>query len=697
MAADDYLEVLRALRELPFGVGRRLLVDVLRGNEREMVTRSRLHRLAAFGALSGYDAAEIEAMIERLAANRLLEQAALPHKQYVKVYALTAAGKAELAEPRLAATSVQGRVLPAAAITEQERKLFAAFDFFLRDYTDEQKKAITSAAERILCVAGAGSGKTLTLTKRIEFLVRFRSIKPERILAITFTRKARKEMEERLAAAGIAQVQVETFNSFCEKALLRHTGLAYGKEVRVLSFGERVRLLRESIEKIGRRADEVLLRFYSFAQRRGKTDEELFYRFVYDCFSVLEHRKTTGKQLADFSQKRGIAAPDRANAQLVHQICTAMQEAMGQQGLRDYADQLLDALRLFAEHPETMPRYEHVLVDEYQDVNAQQVRLLEALGAPNLFCVGDPRQSIFGWRGSTVQFLLEFPQRFGSSEVVHLSRNYRSGKELVELMNAAIRTLRLPDIEAAQDGGKVVLVPCDDEEGERAFAMQKILENGVARNEIFVLARTNRQLDELQAALRAAGIPHLVRSEDQRSERVARQDEVTLATVHAIKGMEASLVLVIGCSSLYFPCKASDHPIIDLVKELDYDREEEERRLFYVAISRAKEQLYLLYAGNLTRFVTPEMQALMEKDTEGAPIAEDAFDRLKQWRNRLAQETGVPAYVILSNDTLLEIAARKPETAAELEQIRGIGPVKLQKYGKGVLDALWLGASPSTS
>ena len=139
MAADDYLEVLRALRELPFGVGRRLLVDVLRGNEREMVTRSRLHRLAAFGALSGYDAAEIEAMIERLAANRLLEQAALPHKQYVKVYALTAAGKAELAEPRLAATSVQGRVLPAAAITEQERKLFAAFDFFLRDYTDEQK------------------------------------------------------------------------------------------------------------------------------------------------------------------------------------------------------------------------------------------------------------------------------------------------------------------------------------------------------------------------------------------------------------------------------------------------------------------------------------------------------------------------------------------------------------------------------
>src|SRR3989344_1714795 len=174
-------------------------------------------------------------------------------------------------------------------------QLFKAFDFFLSRYNEQQKKAITSAASHILCVAGAGSGKTSVLTKRIEFLIRFRSVTPESILAITFTRKAREEMQKRLSSAGIDGVHVETFNYFCENLLRKYSGIVYSHEVSVLSYKDKVELIHQALKKDNKTMQQALDLYYP--PTKGKLADELARGFMNDCFTVLEYYKSEGKEI----------------------------------------------------------------------------------------------------------------------------------------------------------------------------------------------------------------------------------------------------------------------------------------------------------------------------------------------------------------------------------------------------------------
>ena len=148
--------------------------------------------------------------------------------------------------------------------------------------------------------------------------------------------------------------------------------------------------------------------------------------------------------------------------------------------------------------------------------------------------------------------------------------------------------------------------------------IKKIIESNISRNRIFVLARTNRQLNDLSRMMKTQKIKHIVRSDEIRRSITARKNDVTLATIHAIKGMEADMVFVIGCTGINFPCRGSEHPVIEMVKVDEYDKEEEERRLFYVAMSRAKNSLYLTYSGGKsTYFISSSMKRIIEeKPTE---------------------------------------------------------------------------------
>jgi DNA helicase-4 len=294
------------------------------------------------------------------------------------------------------------------------------------------------------------------------------------------------------------------------------------------------------------------------------------------------------------------------------------------QGLRDYTDQLIDATKFLKENPDKVPNFEHILVDEYQDVNAIQIELLGLLSsrddlgdslAENIFVVGDPRQAIFGWRGADINYILNFEKNYGVVEVIHLTKNYRSAREIVEFMNHSIGEMGLPDLEGHHDfKAKIKIVDFDSEEDERNFVVRKILESEIPRDEIFVLARTNRQLMELSQMLKQRGISHVVKTDEVRNPKAIAKGEVTLATIHAIKGLEARNVFVIGCNEQNFPCKASDHPAIEMVKEDNYDKHEEEKRLFYVAISRAKEVLYLTYSGKKpTYFINDEMVRIVDQ------------------------------------------------------------------------------------
>jgi DNA helicase-2/ATP-dependent DNA helicase PcrA len=265
--------------------------------------------------------------------------------------------------------------------------------------------------------------------------------------------------------------------------------------------------------------------------------------------------------------------------------------------------------------------------------------------------------------------------------------------------------MKLVDLDSEVSGEKdMELKNFVSEEMEFAYIVEKILSSSIPRKEIFVLARTNNKLNELSDKFNSLGISHVVKKEDSIYED-SWEDKITLATVHSIKGLEAEMVFVVGCTSNNFPCKGSEHPVIEIVKVEEYDKEEEEQRLFYVAMSRAKKSLYLTYTGKKpTYFITDEMFKLLGSENINLRIEEaqkeletqdssplkgdmngDVFDMLKGWRRVNSEKESVPAYCVLNDRTLKELAIKMPENLSEVESVNGIGPSKIEKYGEDIL------------
>jgi superfamily I DNA/RNA helicase len=696
-----YTRILRALMELPFQVGKNLLIDFLTGDySNKSISKNRLDELDNFDSLS-WDKSRVSGEIDRLISNGMIEMVQSDYNRFVKVLSLTIRGRNEITHPSLEAKRLGNRVgFNESKVSSEDKLRFLEFEDFLKMYNEEQKKAIISDAKNILCVAGAGSGKTTVLTKRIEFLVKHKGVTPEKILAITFTRKARLEMKRRLDELGVSGVKVHTFNSFCERILQKYGSEIYGRNVRVIGYGDKVLAMNMAVATLGLDMDSVIDEYFNAGQKKFRTSAQLSNAFMSDCFAVMDYFKVSGKK--DYDWSLDVSGKDRVNAERIYRITKYLREHMETQGLRDYSDQIIDTIKFFGDNPSGIPIFEHILVDEYQDVNAMQIELIGLLKPENLFVVGDPRQSIFGWRGSDLNYILNFEKDFGDAEVVHLKKNYRSFPGVVEFMNHAIRDMKLPDLVAHLKGeARIRIMDFSDEDSEREFVLREIEDSAVSLDEVFVLARTNKILLELSRAMSAKRISHVVRA-DESGGRVPANGErsedsrfgVTLATVHAIKGLEAKKVFVIGASETNFPCKTSDHPAVEMVKMDDYDREEEERRLFYVAISRAREELVVTYTKKPTYYITPAMRGLVGSKTKELGIGdlglgnvnEGLLGELKSWRSVLSEERGVPAYTILTNATIEEIAVKVPKSAEELIKISGIGPEKLMRYGKKILE-----------
>ncbi|MBD3310575.1 AAA family ATPase [Candidatus Woesearchaeota archaeon] len=685
----DYLLVLKALQEIPFGVGKKLLIDFLRGEEsNKSIDKNKLYNLPGYGSMA-YSKEELGQMIDSLITNSMIQMVSLPGNRFWKVMELTEKGLLEISEPTLYKKKLSySYEAIETEITDRDREVFAAFGDFLDRYNDEQKKAIICSKSHVLCIAGAGSGKTTVLAKRIEYLVRYRSVEQQKILAITFTRKARQEMMKRLP--DFHEVQIETFNSFCEKVLRKHNDKVYDRPVRVVTYRDKVMMLNRALSSLGFDMRKAIDAYFSPAQKRSKTSEQLARIFLNDCFFLRDHFKFKNTPIEesafDIADTR-----HTASARMMFGICSYIDAYMRKNGLRDFADQLMDAIAFFEAHPAEVPKFDHVLVDEYQDVNSTQIMLIDILSPKNLFCVGDPRQSIFGWRGSDIRHIIAFGDKYHGSETVTLKRNYRSTTPIVSLINESIRKMGLADLEADAEGEKdIKLLGFDTESAEFEFVMQAISASKLPGSEIFVLARTNRQLNELSALMKQRKIPHIIRSDELKRSVSAAKDDVTLATIHAIKGMEADAVFVIGCTSNNFPCRGSEHPVVEMIKMDEYDKEEEEKRLFYVAMSRARKSLYLSYHGKShTSFITEGMSDIIEgkvdKQEFSVVRSNDLLARLKGWRKHLSEKTGLPAYCILHDKTLNYIAMEMPLTRADLERIHGLGPAKIMKYGDEIL------------
>ncbi|MCK4729700.1 MAG: UvrD-helicase domain-containing protein [Candidatus Aenigmarchaeota archaeon] len=723
----DYILVLKALDEIPFGVGKKLLIDFLQGEENnESIRKNHLNQGDLFGKLN-CSREKLTSMIDNLILNNMINLTSIKGNKFWKVMELSEKGKIEIDNPSLYKRKLAyGFKETKTEITDKEKTLFKALPF-LDKFNDEQKKSIICKNSEILCIAGAGSGKTTVLTERINFLVNYCSQDPGKILAITFTKKARQEMLSRIPNSLIS---VETFNSFCEKNLRQHNNLIYSKPVKVITYRDKILILRKTLSSLKISMNHAIDIYFSEAQKRGKTEEKLANIFLNDVFFLRDYFKFKNAPIKIESFET--TTEHENSLKMVLKICKYIESHMEKHGYRDFADQLIDTLSMFKKYPDLIPKFEHILVDEYQDVNSTQIKLIDQLSAVNLFCVGDPRQSIYGWRGSDIRYLLNFEEKYPQCEIITLTKNYRSTEHIVKLINNSIKNMGLADLKSNLKGKKdIQLLKFSSQDNEFKFVIEKIKSSKLPRNEIFVLARTNKLLNDISELMKQKKIEHVVKSDETRKTVFALEDEITLATIHSIKGMEAEMVFVIGCTPNNFPCKGSEHPVIDLVKIEEYDKEEEEKRLFYVAMSRAKQTLYLTHTKSHTYFITDWMlNFINEKDFQQKPTLKlnqsvktptklrqsnniptkqnqlknnllkpnntltkfnqlnKTLTKLKNWRKEISKQSEIPAYCVMHDSTLMEILTKMPGSSSELQEIRGLGPVKITKYGDQILEII---------
>lgn len=661
MNSDEYVYLLVVLDELPFGIGKTALIEVVSGaSTKRMVANDAYMDCSVYGELSHLDRDTLDSWVSSLLRAGCIKYVSHPRNPRWKMLALTTEGRSQITNPTLHNREAVG-AHTASEISASEQALIDEFESFLAPYTDQQKHAIITPKQRVLCVAGAGSGKTTVLTQRVRFLTQHRGVDPSDVLAITFTRKARMQMRNRLGSVG---AQVVTFNGFCERVLRAH-----GEDLPIVSYGQKIMLFREACKSLDLDVKYLIREYFTASQRKDKSSDVLARKLMADVFSIIDHFANKDEEIA--------SSGSTVLASTLLALARKLVDLMASRGVRDYSGQLSATLKLFRSRPEVIPSFSHVLVDEYQDVNVAQVKLLELLDSDNLFVVGDPRQSIFGWRGSNVSFINEFE----GDCVVQLTKNFRSAPEIVSVMNKAISRMKLPDLVSAKDSSGAVQVLSYSNESEEREAIASLLKHSSA-DSLFVLARTNRQLEELSAVLIRHDVSHVIREEAGNEDASG----IVLSTVHAIKGLEAQSVILMGSTSRFFPCKVSDHPVVELIVDSDVLAEDEELRLLYVALSRAQEHLIITHTGSLTYLLDDAFSSGVSVSARSRD--DDAYAALKRWRSEVASEKSLPAYCIFSDKTLRELATIKPSSEGELEDVHGIGPSKSVEYGSAILSVL---------
>ena len=678
----------------------------------------------------------------------------------------------------------------------------------LLDALDPEQRAAARAVTGPVCIlAGAGTGKTRTITHRVAYAVASGTVAPSALLAVTFTARAAGEMRTRLRGLGVGGVQARTFHA----AAMKQLGYFWPKVV----GGPPPQLLTNKYGLVANAAARARL--------RPGTSE------VRDLLSELEWAACT--LVSPEAYPAAAAAAGRTppfDPAVVAQVYSAYGDLKQAQGVADFDDLLLLTAAVLEEHAdvaeEFRSRYRSFVVDEYQDVTPLQQRLLNAWlgGRDDLCVVGDVNQTIYSFTGATPDHLVGFRSRFPHATEVRLVRDYRSTPQVVGMANAVIakataRAARLELVAQRPPGPAPVLVEHDDEPAEATAVSarcRELVRSGTPASQIAVLYRVNAQAAAYEAALGDAGVPYVVRGGErfferkevreavlllrgaaragdddapaglgdavadvlrgglswqreappagagatrerweslaalhrlavdlaaadpaaglrelvaELEERAAAQhaptvDGVTLSSLHAAKGLEWDAVFLVGLVDGTVPLVHADSPA----------QVEEERRLLYVGVTRAREHLSLSWALSRspggrasrrpTRFLDGMLQGVSTRAATGpAPrparraaaaatcricgaglVAavdrklgrcadcpsdrDDAlYDALRDWRAGRAKELGQPAYCVFTDATLAAIAEQRPDSVAALVTIPGIGQSKLDKFGEDVL------------
>jgi DNA helicase-2/ATP-dependent DNA helicase PcrA len=371
----------------------------------------------------------------------------------------------------------------------------------LEELNPQQREAVLTTEGHVLVLAGAGSGKTRVLTQRIAHLIKDKKVSPERILAFTFTNKAAGEMKsrvQRLLGSGELPLWIGTFHATGVKILRRDAKhIGFGNNFAIFDEDDSLSLARDIIKKKGWKLDEC-----PPAAARDRISR----------------------------WKNELIPPDEAlvNASdLIEQQHAQIYASYGEQ-LRncnafDFDDLITRVVELFTAHPRIRERYarqfKYVLVDEFQDTNTIQMVMIDMLASRhgNLFVVGDDDQAIYGWRGATVENILQFDRVYTDTVTIRLEENYRSTRRILDASNALIhynesrkgKTLW----SRKEKGAQVEIYYAEDEVEEARTVKERIIElirSGCRRRDIAVLYRTHAQSRALENAMRRGGLPYQI-------------------------------------------------------------------------------------------------------------------------------------------------------------------------------------------
>jgi DNA helicase-2/ATP-dependent DNA helicase PcrA len=593
----------------------------------------------------------------------------------------------------------------------------------------------------VCILAGAGSGKTTTITRRIANQVATGAFAAGEILAVTFTDKAAGEMRARLGALGVDGLRASTFHS-----------AALG-QLRFFASTPPQRILASKALSL-RHIGNTLPRPYRFRPAGDLATE----------IEWAKNRRITPDEYLRSLDGHEPPIP----ADLMARVYREYERRKADQGYVDFEDLLELAVRLFDADAgalaQVRERYRAFTVDEYQDVNLLQQSLLDRwLGERDELCtVGDDYQSIYAFTGASPEYLLGMPARFPEATVVRLEDNYRSTPQVLATANLLVPQLggAAKVLRAVHVGGpEPVTRSFPESEAEAAYLVERVRAlhgEGVPYEEMALLYRTNARSADFEEAFTAAELPFqgaallsrdaarqllkalrgvggtavsaqvrrvateqglLDRIPDGLGEReVTRQNDLsrlvqlaaefddgerTLAefvahlhqrfgsageargvhflTYHRAKGLEFEAVFLPRLEERELPSKLSKTAAAIA----------EERRLLYVGMTRAKRHLTITWAGKPSRFLA-ELGIKREAPPKAKAVEPDdpLYDALKRWRLETAKAEERPAYVIFHNSTLAEIVRRAPRTRDELAAVPGVGPAKLERYGDDVLAAL---------
>ncbi len=608
-----------------------------------------------------------------------------------------------------------------------------------------------------LCVlAGPGSGKTRVLTQRIARRVEDGTADPRRVLALTFTRRAANEVRQRLANLGIRDLgAVGTFHAVALAQLRRHA-IDHGRTPPAV-IGQRRPILRDLHAG---RSDGPLV---SFALAASEIDWACAQGLVPD-----EYRHGPGRQRVGDGSAVAIAELHRRFV-----------EYKRRRHLMDFDDLLVRCHHLLVTDPAFADAqrwlFRHIFVDEYQDLNPTQFDLLSGwLGdRSDLFVVGDPNQAIYGWNGANADYLTGFADHFPTATVLELTTNHRSTPTLVRLASTVVGGA-LPETSENEIQGPAPAVTSYPDEQAEAIGIARHLRHqrqpGQSWARHAVLARTNEQLTIICRALDQLDVPYRLRGRGGllRLPEVAQvveqlvaagpdiavvaadllaeidggpaahiatlaqqyldedpapdgrafnswlrtvspadldrdHDAVDLVTFHAAKGLEWPHVVIAGMEEGLVPLKASDP---------------EERRLFYVAVTRAERSVHLTWARHRTvsgqvveRQPSPWLAIIEGVETEPPPTPPDRFvpllaqaraavgaaepleqrrrrDRLTTWRDRTARARRISAQAVLDDATIALLAVEVPRDLDDLAEVTGTRPERLRSIGPEILAQL---------